>query len=311
MPAHVVAVAIGPNLAAPCSAPGNLKPRSSRPGACRATPGHSTQVPAGICLAGSVESRKSISPAGTERGSIEASSTVSGARKHALAALLPAAALLVGLPALPPGGWLASGSVGLPSLSPGTAQAASLPLEFVTDGSRGSTLPAVTHAIALQDGHEWMFTDARTAPVISDLADASVGVPTTGLRAGLRLESGGGGASLLEGELPMSRPALPKQYVKDAKDLIAALKTTINKEADGASEFEMRRSADGAKELVKKFVSEWQRNQLVANDETCINITTAIRELGKFYSANGPRAALNAETRNLILGLLDNASERL
>lgn len=104
--------------------------------------------------------------------------------------------------------------------------------------------------------------------------------------------------------LPAPGPELPKTYQRTMHRLVKALRDTIETEAAGAKEFEVRRKADGAKDLVKEFVGKWQDNGDVAGDLTHTEMKDAISELGRFYQAKGPRARLDTSTRDSILAHL-------
>eukprot|EP00878_Enallax_costatus_P015383 GHUV01016114.1.p1 GENE.GHUV01016114.1~~GHUV01016114.1.p1 ORF type:complete len:198 (+),score=26.86 GHUV01016114.1:98-691(+) len=105
-------------------------------------------------------------------------------------------------------------------------------------------------------------------------------------------------------QAPQQPAELPKAYQRTMHKLVKALRTSIEAEAAGAKEFEVRRKADGAKDLVREFVKTWQDNAAVAGDVTHNEMRVAISELGRFYQKNGPRSRLDASTKDSILGHL-------
>eukprot|EP00877_Chromochloris_zofingiensis_P012960 jgi/Chrzof1/7918/Cz02g41080.t1_PSB27C[v5.2] len=97
---------------------------------------------------------------------------------------------------------------------------------------------------------------------------------------------------------------LPKAYRNTASKLVSTLKATIQAEADGAEEREVRRTADPAKEQVREFVGKWRDDPAVRGDVSHSEIIAALEELGAFYRQQGPRARLSRAVRERILGHL-------
>ncbi|KAF8055488.1 tmcC [Scenedesmus sp. PABB004] len=112
----------------------------------------------------------------------------------------------------------------------------------------------------------------------------------------------------LERVLPAAPTApaapLPKAYQRTMRRLVTALRTSIEAEAGGAKEFEVRRKADGAKDLVKEFVGKWQDNGDVAFDASHDEMKGALSELGRFYQRAGPRSRLDEATKSSVLAHL-------
>lgn len=103
--------------------------------------------------------------------------------------------------------------------------------------------------------------------------------------------------------LPAGQQAveLPKAYSRTMHKLVDALRASIEAEADGAKEAEVRRKADPAKELVREFVGKWQDNPAVAGDPSHDEMRGVLSELGRFYQSAGPRSRLSAEVKGRVL----------
>ena len=104
---------------------------------------------------------------------------------------------------------------------------------------------------------------------------------------------------------------LPKEYVETSHALIDALRETIELDLSGASELEVRRRAEPAKDLVKKFINNWSDAVVVRDETSCQEIRAAVQELGKFYSQNGQRKRLTDSVATSLLGHLDAAKGSL
>ena len=104
---------------------------------------------------------------------------------------------------------------------------------------------------------------------------------------------------------------LPKDFVELAYDLIDALRDAIEADLSGAPEREVRRKADPAKDLVKRFINSWSGSSAIADTTACSEIRAAVQELGEFYRINGQRAGMTNEFAERILGHLTEAEKAL
>ncbi|KAG2425930.1 hypothetical protein HXX76_013304 [Chlamydomonas incerta] len=104
---------------------------------------------------------------------------------------------------------------------------------------------------------------------------------------------------------------LPKEYRQLVKRLSEGLSESIETEASGASEAEVRRAADPAKEVVREFVRKWRDNPRISSDITHAEIKEALAELGEFYLAYGQRTKLTPPVRESILRHLKAARAAL
>eukprot|EP00879_Flechtneria_rotunda_P005315 GHRR01005602.1.p1 GENE.GHRR01005602.1~~GHRR01005602.1.p1 ORF type:complete len:208 (+),score=88.86 GHRR01005602.1:136-759(+) len=106
--------------------------------------------------------------------------------------------------------------------------------------------------------------------------------------------------------LPTAAPAqeLPKAYIRTMHRLVKALNDSIEAEASGAKEMEVRRKADPAKEMVREFVSKWQDDAAVVGDVAHDEMQSALSQLGRFYQKNGSRSRLDDATRQSVLSHL-------
>ncbi|GFR47648.1 hypothetical protein Agub_g9391 [Astrephomene gubernaculifera] len=131
-------------------------------------------------------------------------------------------------------------------------------------------------------------------------------------RALFTLAAGALSLSLLPGSVHADEDAkLPKEYRQLVKRLSEGLRETIEAEASGASEAEVRRKADPAKDTVREFVRKWRDNARVSGDITHAEIKEALAELGEYYMAHGQRARLSPGVRDSVLGHLDAARAAL
>lgn len=90
-----------------------------------------------------------------------------------------------------------------------------------------------------------------------------------------------------------------------------ALREAIQAEIDGAGEFEVRKKADPAKEIVKDFISSFKSDSAEGQSESYAAISEALRELAAFYKSKGPRAALPSSVSRSILDKLQRAEDSL
>ena len=104
---------------------------------------------------------------------------------------------------------------------------------------------------------------------------------------------------------------LPKDFVQLAYDLIDALRDAIEADLSGAPEREVRRKADPAKDLVKRFINSWSGSSAIADMTACSEIRAAVQELGEFYRINGQRAGMTKDFAERILGHLTEAEKAL
>lgn len=105
--------------------------------------------------------------------------------------------------------------------------------------------------------------------------------------------------------------SLPSGYEDTARSLISVLRESVEADLSGAPEKEVRRKADPAKDLVRRFLTNWQDSSIVKNDESYQLLTVTIQDLGKFYSQKGQRARLDSELGRSILDRLDKAEGAL
>lgn len=104
---------------------------------------------------------------------------------------------------------------------------------------------------------------------------------------------------------------LPKEYTELVKRIVSSLRESLQAEASGASEREVRRKAEPAKEAVMDYVGKWQANPKVSDDPSSEEIKKALAELGAFYKAKGSRSRLTDEVRGTVLGHLAAAEAAL
>ena len=101
------------------------------------------------------------------------------------------------------------------------------------------------------------------------------------------------------------------EYIDDSLKLVRAIRETIELEASGAKEFDVRRKADPAKEDIQRWIRTWRDSRPVLGEPSYAAISGALRELGRFYQANGSRAQLSGEVRDIVLGELQRAETAL
>lgn len=111
--------------------------------------------------------------------------------------------------------------------------------------------------------------------------------------------------------LTSATESLPSGYEETARSLISVLRDSIEADLSGAPEQEVRRKADPAKDLVRRFFTKWKNVAVVQNDESYHRLTEAIQDLGKFYTKRGQRARLEIDIGNDILSELDAAEAAL
>jgi len=104
---------------------------------------------------------------------------------------------------------------------------------------------------------------------------------------------------------------LPKDFVDLAYDLIDALRESIDTDLSGAPEREVRRKAEPAKDLVKRFINTWSGSSAIAETTACSEIREAVQELGEFYRTRGQRAGMTTEVAQRILDHLTEAEKAL
>jgi len=89
------------------------------------------------------------------------------------------------------------------------------------------------------------------------------------------------------------------------------LRDAIDADLDGLPEYEVRRKADPAKDLVKTFMTRWKDVPVVKEDPSYAQLIQSIQELGQFYQKNGQRARMNLSTGKSILDHLEAAEVAL
>lgn len=104
---------------------------------------------------------------------------------------------------------------------------------------------------------------------------------------------------------------VPKRYKQDTLELVEKLRESIELEANGGLEREVRRKAEPVQRLIKEFLTSWNEEEAVVSDPSYREISSALETLGKFYRSRGPRSALDAETREEVLEKLSSAEEAL
>lgn len=121
----------------------------------------------------------------------------------------------------------------------------------------------------------------------------------------------GGSCLELAGAAVASAPELPDAYAETALSLVKTLREAIEADLDGLPEYEVRRKADPAKDLVKTFMTRWKDVPIVKEDPSYAQLIQSIQELGQFYQKNGQRARMNLGTGRSILDHLDAAEAAL
>ncbi|EFJ50297.1 hypothetical protein VOLCADRAFT_116830 [Volvox carteri f. nagariensis] len=110
---------------------------------------------------------------------------------------------------------------------------------------------------------------------------------------------------------PRGKEPTRYEYRQLVKRLSEGLSDSIEAEASGASEAEVRRKADPAKDTVREFVRKWRDNPRVSGDITHAEVKEALSELGEFYMAYGQRTKLTPPVRESVLKHLAAAKEAL
>lgn len=111
--------------------------------------------------------------------------------------------------------------------------------------------------------------------------------------------------------LDMDPSELPRDFVDLAYDLIDALRDSIDADLSGAPEREVRRKADPAKDLVKRYINTWSGASAIADATPCKEIRFAVQELGEFYRTNGQRQRMTDDVAKSILQHLEIAEDAL
>jgi len=104
---------------------------------------------------------------------------------------------------------------------------------------------------------------------------------------------------------------LPSDFVDLAYDLIDALRDSIDADLSGSPEREVRRKAEPAKDLVKRYINTWSGASAIADSTACQEIRTAVQELGEFYRSNGQRQRMTEGVATSILKHLETAEASL
>lgn len=104
---------------------------------------------------------------------------------------------------------------------------------------------------------------------------------------------------------------VPKRYKQDTLELVEKLRESIELEANGGLEREVRRKAEPVQRLIKEFLGSWNEEDSVVTDPSYREISTALETLGKYYRSQGPRSPLDEETRKEVLERLSTAEEAL
>ena len=93
----------------------------------------------------------------------------------------------------------------------------------------------------------------------------------------------------------------PKGYDKLAKEIAKTIKETIELEASGATESEIRKSGDPVKGMYRELLTKYDSDSRVNRDASYVSLTDAFLELGNFYRANGPKARLTKPVQESVL----------
>ena len=104
---------------------------------------------------------------------------------------------------------------------------------------------------------------------------------------------------------------LPRDFVDLAYDLIDALRDSIDADLSGSPEREVRRKAEPAKDLVKRYINTWSGASAIADATACREIRIAVQELGEFYRSNGQRQRMTDSVAASILKHLETAQNAL
>ena len=105
---------------------------------------------------------------------------------------------------------------------------------------------------------------------------------------------------------------VPERYARLARDVVDALRTSLEHEAVdvSASASERFKYAEPAKKAVKAYLS-YEGSAGARESASYADIAEALRELSAFYKRNGATTPLTEETRTKILTLLTEASASL
>ncbi|CAG9466233.1 unnamed protein product [Pedinophyceae sp. YPF-701] len=117
-------------------------------------------------------------------------------------------------------------------------------------------------------------------------------------------------ANAAEGE-PVPGANLPKEYVRSARKVVTAVSEAIEAEREGASETEVRRKAGPAQDSVKAFLGRYRDDKRLQDEETYLQISSVLKDMGQFYLKNGQRAKFPPELAQSILDRLGAAGQGL
>eukprot|EP00667_Euglena_gracilis_P015735 EG_transcript_16389 len=151
-------------------------------------------------------------------------------------------------------------------------------------------------------------------PRRSALAAAMVGTAAGVASLGMPASAGALDLNLgnLFGKPEEEEGPLPKEYRTGTLKLVAAIRKTLEAEAAGAKESEVRKQGSDVRPLIKDFLDpKWEKTSAVVADPSFSAMKSAIRLLGQFYGQNGPRATMTEEARGPILALLAEAEVAL
>eukprot|EP00270_Netrium_digitus_P016019 TRINITY_DN5676_c0_g1_i1.p1 TRINITY_DN5676_c0_g1~~TRINITY_DN5676_c0_g1_i1.p1 ORF type:complete len:253 (+),score=54.09 TRINITY_DN5676_c0_g1_i1:78-836(+) len=110
-------------------------------------------------------------------------------------------------------------------------------------------------------------------------------------------------------ELAKSGSRLPKAYLQSAREVVKTLRESLSE--DPVDDLKFRRSAEAAKGAIRGYMGRWKGASEVVQEGSYAALESALRELGKFYAAKGPRAAMPETVRDKVLGLLAQAEDLL
>lgn len=110
-------------------------------------------------------------------------------------------------------------------------------------------------------------------------------------------------------EKTKSGKLLPKAYLKAAREVVKALRESLEEDTKDVAKF--RRTADAAKESIREYLNGWRGQQAVSAEESYVALERAIRSLANFYSKAGPFATLSEEVKKSILDDLNTADANL
>ncbi|KAM7278590.1 hypothetical protein ACFE04_005724 [Oxalis oulophora] len=110
-------------------------------------------------------------------------------------------------------------------------------------------------------------------------------------------------------EKTKSGKVLPKAYLKSAREVVKTLRESLKEDPKDNAKY--RRTADGAKESIKEYLSSWTGQQNLIKEESYVVLVKVIRSLASFYSKAGPFAPLPEDVKSKILEILDTAEQFL